>query len=172
MTAQEPWPTDDARAAYLLEQARQIVDAVRYCWAGTQGDQTPSLRVVEPFQSLSEGGWTLGFLTSRSSRKAAELASLPAMALGFQYDLEFAYVTLLGHGVIVDDREAVMAHWREAWFQFFPDGPSNLDAIVVTMRVERVEMWNPVRKIAPAPYGLRAAVLECDHNQRWTCRAS
>jgi general stress protein 26 len=154
-------------AARLLDEAQRVMRKVRYCWVGTTGSRDANLRVVEPFWPAVEQPWTLSFLTSRSSRKTAEIAATPRLSLGFQYDPEFAYVTLVGEGAILDERALVQKHWRDSWLRFFPAGPADPDAILIEVRADRVEIWNPVREIAPEPYGLRVSVVERDGDHGW-----
>jgi len=147
----------------ILSAAKETIALVRYCWAATNGEVCANTRVVEPFFSGTDrDDWIVRFLTSRSSRKAAEIELSKRVALGYQYDPEFAYVTLIGEASIIDDRRLVADYWRNEWHAFFPNGPTDVDAVIVAVRVDRIEMWNPVRKIAPPPYGLRAAVLQRD----------
>lgn len=154
---------DDAtRAAQIFHAARETVAQARYCWAVTSGlEGPPSARVVEPFD-CGDARWTVWFLTSASSRKAAQIDQSRRVTLGYQWDPEFAYVALIGDARIVNDRQYVADRWREAWNEFFPRGASDLDAVLVAVQIDRIEMWNPVRKIAPPPYGLRSAVIELD----------
>jgi general stress protein 26 len=118
-------------------------------------------RVVQPFFSqLDEDGGVVRFLTSGSSRKAAEIAGSGRISLGYQYDPEQAYVTLVGAARIIDDRGYLHDKWRTEWNVFFPKGPSDVDAVIVEVTVERIEMWNLARRIAAPPNGLRPATLQ------------
>jgi hypothetical protein len=42
-----------------------------------------------------------------------------------------------------------------------------MDAVIVEVKVERIEMWNLARKIAAPPNGLRAATLQRAASGGW-----
>jgi general stress protein 26 len=153
----------------ILLVAKDITAKVPNCWAVT-ADQLggANARVVQPFFSqLDQDGWVVRFLTSGRSRKAAEIASSGRISLGYQYDTEQAYVTLVGAASIIDDRGYLQDKWRTEWNAFFPKGPSDVDAVMVEVTVERIEMWNLVRRIAASPNGLRPATLQRAASGGW-----
>ena len=139
----------------------ETIAKVSNCWAVTADQRGgANARVVQPFCSqLDQDGWIVRFLTSGSSRKAAEIASSGRITLGYQYDPEQACVTLVGAASIIVDRGYLHDNWRTEWNAFFPRGPSDMDAVVVEVTVERIEMWNLARGIIAPPNGLRAATL-------------
>jgi general stress protein 26 len=143
----------------ILQVAKDMTAKVSNCWAVTAEQRGgANARVVQPFCSqLDQNGWIVRFLTSRTSRKAAEITSSGRITLGYQYDPEQAYVTLVGTASIIVDRGYLHDNWRTEWNSFFPKGPS--DAVVVEVTVERIEMCNLARAIAAPPNGLRAATL-------------
>jgi general stress protein 26 len=153
----------------ILQVAKETVAKVPYCWVVTADQRGgANARVVQPFFSeLDQDGWVVRFLTSRSSRKAAEIASSGRITLGYQYDPELAGVTLVGSASIVDDRGYLQGIWRTEWNAFFPKGPTDVDVIIVEVAVERIETWNLVRGIAAPPNGLRAATLQRAESGGW-----
>jgi general stress protein 26 len=153
----------------ILLVAKETTAKVPYCWVAT-ADQRGGVnaRVVQPFFSqLDHDGWAVRFLTSRSSRKAREIAGSGRIALGYQYDPELACVTLIGAARLTDDRDLVQDQWRPEWNTFFPKGPSDLDAVIVEVMVERIEIWSLLRKIATPPNGLRATTLQRAASGGW-----
>jgi general stress protein 26 len=146
----------------ILLAAKDITAKVSNCWVATADQRGgANARIVQPFFSqLDQDGWIVRFLTSGKSRKAAEIASSGRISLGYQYDLEQAYVTLVGEAKIIDDRGYLKDNWRIEWNVIFPGGPSDLDAVIVEVTVERIEMWNLARRIAAPPNGVRAATLQ------------
>jgi general stress protein 26 len=153
----------------ILRVAKEITAKVPCCWAVTVDNRGgANARVVQPFFSqINDCGWIVRFLTSGRSRKAAEIASSGRITLGYQYDPEQAYVTLVGAASIVDDRDYLQDKWRAEWNVFFPKGPSDVDAVIVEVTVERIETWNLERKIAAPPNGLRAATLQRAASGGW-----
>ena len=156
-------------AEQILLVAKETTAKVPYCWVATADQRGgANARVVQPFFSqLDQDGWVVRFLTSRSSRKAGEIASSGRISLGYQYDPELACVTLVGAARLIDDRDFPQDQWRPEWNAFFPKGPSDPDAVIVEVTVERIEMWNLVRKIATPPNGLRAATLQRAASGGW-----
>src|SRR5258708_34332985 len=101
----------------ILQVAKETIAKVPYCWVVTADQRGgANARVVQPFFSpLDQDGWVVRFLTSGRSRKAAEIASSGRISLGYQYDPEQAYVTLVGAASIIDDRGYLRAKWRTEW---------------------------------------------------------
>jgi general stress protein 26 len=153
----------------ILLVAKDITAKVPNCWAVTADQRGgANARVVQPFFSqLDQDGWVVRFLTSGRSRKAAEIASSGRITLGYQYDPEQASVTLVGAASIIDDRGYLQDKWRTEWNAFFPKGPSDVDAVIVEVKVERIEVWNLMRGIAAPPNGLRAATLQRAASGGW-----
>jgi general stress protein 26 len=153
----------------ILLVAKDLIAKVPYCWVVTADQRGgANARVVQPFFSQQDlDGWVVRFLTSGRSRKAAEIASSGRITLGYQYDPELAGVTLIGAASIIDDRGYLQDQWRPEWNAFFPKGPSDPDAVIVEVRVERIEVWNLVRRIAAPPNGLRAATLQRAASGGW-----
>lgn len=145
----------------VLLVAKDMTTKVSNCWAITADQRGgANARVVQPFFSqLDQDGWIVRFLTSGSSRKAAEIASSGRITLGYQYDPEQACLTLVGTARINDDRGYLRDNWRTEWNFFFPEGPSDVDAVVVEVTVERIELLNLLRGITAPPNGLRATTL-------------
>jgi len=153
----------------ILLVAQDITAKVANCWAVTADQRGgANARVVQPFFSqLNEDGWVVQFMTSSSSRKAAEIASSGRISLGYQYDPEQACVTLVGAASIMGDRGYLQDKWRAEWNAFFPKGPSDVDAVIVEVTVERIEVWNLKRGVAAPPNGLRAATLQRAASGGW-----
>jgi general stress protein 26 len=156
-------------AEQILLVAKDTTAKVPCCWAVTADQRGgANARVVQPFFSqLDHDGWVVRFMTSGRSRKAAEIASSGRISLGYLYDPEQACVTLIGAARIIDDRGYLRDNWRPEWNTFFPKGPSDVDAVIVEVTVERIEMWNLARRIAAPPNGLRAVTLQRAASGGW-----
>jgi general stress protein 26 len=153
----------------ILLVAKETIAKTPCCWAVTADQRGgANARVVQPFFSQLDGdGWVVRFLTDGSSRKAAEIASSGRISLGYQYDPEQAYVTLVGAARIIDDRGYLQGNWRTEWNVFFPKGPSEVNAVIVEVTVERIEMLNLARRIGAPPNGLRPATLQRAASDGW-----
>jgi general stress protein 26 len=145
----------------ILLVAKDITAKVLNCWVVTADQRGgANARIVQPFFSrLDQDGWVVHFLTSGKSRKVAEIASSGRITLGYQCDPEQAYVTLSGEANIIDDPGYLKDKWQTEWNVFFAGGPSEVDAVIVEVMVERIEVCNLARRIAAPPNGLRAVTL-------------
>jgi general stress protein 26 len=143
----------------LLLIARDTIDKVRFCFAITTTEHgDANARLIEPGK-LSED-WTVRFLTHRRCRKVREIERTGKLTLGYQYDPERAYVTLLGRAALIDDVAIKRAIWRDAMYRWHPGGPEDPSVVMVELVTEQIELWNLARNIMPEPKGFSAAILE------------
>lgn len=146
---------------YCLTVARETIAKVTFCWAITIApDGNPSARVVQPAPPADD--WSVRFLTRRNGRKVAEIERSGRLTLGYQYDPEFAYVTLTGRPQVLDDVAYKRRTWSPVAARYYPNGPDDPNVAVVHLDTFRIELWSSLRKVAPEPYALSAAVLERD----------
>jgi general stress protein 26 len=153
----------------VLLVAKDTTAKVPNCWVVTADQHGgANARVVQPFSSqLNQDGWVVRFLTGADSRKTAEIASSGRISLGYQYDPEQAYVTLVGKAIIIDDRGYLKEQWRTGWNVHFPGGPSDMNAVIVEVTVERVEVMNLARGIGVPPKAVRASTLQRAASGGW-----
>ncbi|HEY6621833.1 MAG TPA: pyridoxamine 5'-phosphate oxidase family protein [Steroidobacteraceae bacterium] len=153
----------------VLLVAKDTIAKVLNCWAVTADQRGgASARVVQPFFSqLEENDWVVRFLTSGNSRKAAEIASSGRISLGYQYDPEQAYVTLVGEASVIDDRSYLKEQWRSGWNVHFPEGPSDTNAVIIEVTVKRIEVMNLARGIGVPPKAVRASTLQRTESGGW-----
>jgi general stress protein 26 len=162
--------TSMARVDRLLTAARDTMARVTYCWAATpSGDGGVNLRLVGPIPAVSgEEDWTIWFVTSGGSRKAADIRRAGRLTLGYQHRPDRApddYVALIGRAALVEDRSEIRGRWLERWRLYFPGGPDDPDTIFVRMNVERIELC--VRGVTAEPFGSRHSVLERGDGRSW-----
>ena len=132
----------------LLEIARQTIAKVRFCFAVTHtGTGGLNARVVEP--AKVDDTWHTWFMTSRSSRKVAELEECSHLLLGYQYDPEGTCVTLHGTATINGDVAVKKSVWTEDSDRWFPGGPSDPDVVIIEFRTERIELWSSKHGVMP-----------------------
>lgn len=142
----------------LLEIARQTISKLPFCVAISVAESGDAdARIVEPFDLGDD--WSVAFVTSRSSRKAREIARTGRLTLAYENDAEGAYVTLLGRARLDADPDAKRNVWRDSLDQWFPTGRGDPDAVVVRFETDRIELWSLAAGVMPPPKGLRAAVL-------------
>lgn len=143
----------------LLRIAREIIAKVPACMAITvdpNGDA--NARVVNP-KPLSDT-WTVRFTTHRGSRKSAEIERSGRLTLAYQYDPGNAYVTLIGHAVVINDVADKTKNWRPGSYRWHPGGPADPNVVYVDFTTERIELWSSSHGVEPdAVNGLWAAAL-------------
>lgn len=146
---------------YWLTVARETIAQVKFCWAITiAADGNPSARVIQPMPLADD--WSVRFLTRRDGRKVAEIESAGRLTLGYQHDPEFAYVTLVGRPRVLDDVAYKRSIWSPVSDRYYRNGPDDPNVAVVHLDTDRIELWSSLRKVAPEPYALSAAMLERD----------
>jgi general stress protein 26 len=158
--------TSMARVDRLLTAARDTMARVTYCWAATlSGDGGVNLRLVGPIPGVSgEEDWTIWFVTSGGSRKAADIRRAGRLTLGYQHAPD-DYVALICRAALVEDRSEIRGRWLERWRLYFPAGPDDPDTIFVRMNVERIELC--VRGATAEPFGSRHSVIERGDGRSW-----
>ena len=150
----------------LLRAARETVAKVRYCVAATPAaDGGVNARVVGAFPPAED--WSVMFVTSASSRKTDEIRRTGRLTLVYQLDPEGAYVALAGQARVDGDTALKARVWTRGLDEWFPAGPDNPDAVVVSLATERIELWSLARGIMPEPRGCRAAVIEWSGENAW-----
>jgi general stress protein 26 len=144
---------------YLLEVARDTINAVKYCFLITidKFGKQANARLVEHHKP--EKDWTIWICTSSKSRKVREIRNESHITITFQDDREYAYVTILGSASVEDDPNEKQRHWQDDLITFFPEGATGEDYILIKFVPSRIEIMNFAHKITPEPYGLRPAVL-------------
>jgi len=155
----------------VLAAARATIAQTIDCWV-----MTPSAsggvhaRVVQPIPAAPEDeDWTISFVTSARSRKAAEIARAGCMTLGYQH-ANRDYVALDGQVTLVRDRAELAARWQEPWRVHFPRGPEDPSLALVRLAVERIEVC--VRGVSPEPFGSRYLTVTRDAAGAWTIAAN
>jgi general stress protein 26 len=130
----------------LLEAARQVMEAARYC-AFVTTDETgqPQARTVEPFSP--DENMVVWFATKPSTRKVRQIRRDPRVAL-YYFDLASeSYVTVIGAARLVTDAAEKERRWRPRWETFYPDR----DFVLVAVTPERIEVVSNKFGIVPDP---------------------
>jgi general stress protein 26 len=130
----------------LLEAARQIMEAARYCALVTT-DETgqPQARTVEPFSP--DERLVVWFATKPTTRKVAQIRRDPRVAL-YYFDLASeSYVTVIGAARLVTDAAEKERRWSPRWEKFYPDR----DFVLVAVTPERIEVVSNKLGIVPDP---------------------
>ncbi len=144
--------TDD----HVLRAVPKTMLRKRYCLMVTDGPGGSSARVVQPHAPDSDLTVHLG--TGASSRKASDVTRTGSTVLVYQDDARAACVVLHCDAEILDLGPAERERWfMTAWLAFWPLGPTDEDFAVIRCRPHTIELWDALRGITPAPFGLKSA---------------
>jgi general stress protein 26 len=88
-----------------------------------------------------EADGTLWFATSLESHKIEDLRANPRCCVAFLKDSK--YVSISGHGELVQDRARIRQMWTPAWRGWFPEGPEQKDLVLLKVVPEHVEYVDP-----------------------------
>lgn len=112
-----PADAEPTRRARVLEVARQIMTAARYCTLVTLGEaHQPQARVVDPIEP--DEALTVYVATNPRSRKVEEIRKDPRVTLLYFDTTRAAYVTLIGRASEVAGAQKP-AHHKKDWQNFF-----------------------------------------------------
>jgi general stress protein 26 len=83
------------------------------------------------------------FLTHRSSRKVAQIATRPAVGLTIVSGN--CYLVVAGAAYATDNPELIRRLWHPTYRAWFPDGTDDREAIALRVVIARVDYWEPPR---------------------------
>ncbi len=108
---------DSARNARVLQVARQIMTAARFCTLVTLGEaHQPQARIVDPIQP--DEALTVYVATNPRSRKVEEIRKDSRVTLLYFDTTRTAYVTLIGRATEVTGA-LKSSHYKPDWAAFF-----------------------------------------------------
>lgn len=145
--------------ARLLEAAREVMVAARYCTLVTlDRSGHPRARVMDPFPP--EEDLTVWMGTNRSTRKVAELEADPRATLSCFDPGGVGYVTLLGEASLVDDPAERESRFKPEWREFYEDEYRGADYVLIRFEPRRLEIVSLAHSIASGPRAWKPAVVE------------
>jgi len=107
----------------------EIVDSLPYPLLVTLGeDGFPWSR---PMLLVERDGSRLWFVTSRASRKVAQIERNPEVSVLFVDSARFNYASIHGEAHVVVDAEREHSLWQDAWRDDWPEGPSDPDYVLL-----------------------------------------
>jgi general stress protein 26 len=141
-----------------LAAARDIIAAQTTCFAITVAESGwANARIVQPSRLRED--WSVRFRTDRRCRKFSEIERSKKLTLAYKYDVDAAYVTLLGKPQVLDDVAFKRSIWQPAFNTHSPGGPDDPNVVFIKLRVDRIELYCGAKHIEPLPVGLNAVVL-------------
>ena len=100
-------------------------------------DQALMSRPMAPQEMCEQGA--IWFLTDPNSNKVKHLQ---VMNLGFSNEAESTYVSISGHGEIVDDRARIESLWTPFAWPWFPNGVDSSNLALLKFVPHSAEFWD------------------------------
>jgi general stress protein 26 len=148
-----------------LDAARAVIEAAGFCFLVTSGGSGQlHARLMQPFGP--EADFTIWFGAHPESRKVREIRENAAALLAYSHAEAGAYVTLHGRAEILADLDLRKTHWRESFFDFWPEGPEGEGYVVIRFHPTQMEVMHIEGGIAPDPFGLAPVALVWE-GERW-----
>jgi PPOX class probable F420-dependent enzyme len=153
-------PADAAsEGTRLLDVARQVMAAARYCTLVTLGaDSQPQARIMDPLEP--EADMTVWFATNPATRKVDEVRRDPRVTLLYFDPKGPSFVTLLGRASVVDDPAEKARRFKEEWAPFYRDRNRGPDYVLIRVRVHRLEVVSQPHGIVNDPENWRPRSID------------
>jgi general stress protein 26 len=128
-------------AGRLLEEFARLVDGISVVMVTTvAGGETLRSRPMLVERVTPDG--TITFLTHLSSQKVDELHGDPRVNVAFVSPDGDRYLSVAGIGAVARDPACVHELWKPTYRAWFPGGPDDPDAAVLTVRMLRIDYWD------------------------------
>lgn len=138
----------DARRQELLDAARELMEAARYCALITVDESGwPRAKTMDPFPPDTD--MVVWLATNPKTRKVHQIQENSRVALYYFDSGLLGYVTLFGRAHLVDDKDEKKKRWKEGWEALYPDRDTSYLLIAVTP--ERLEVVSTKRGIFGDP---------------------
>lgn len=85
----------------------------------------------------------LWFVSAMHSDMVEEMRANPKAGVIYHRDRDNAYVSLTGDVEVVQDKDFLRKHWKEAWRVWFPQGPDQADLCMIKVTAREAEYWEP-----------------------------
>jgi len=155
----QPAAVQSPQRQSLLDAAREIMNAARYCAVITMGESgRAQARAIDAFPP--DADLVVWFATNPKSRKVAQIERDPRVTL-YYFDStqpDAGYVTLFGRARLVNDKAEKAKRWKEGWEVFWPDRDAGY--LLVEVTPERIEVSSPSKGIAQDPVTWAPATIE------------
>lgn len=137
-----PDPTEQPRLESAEDRARrravEIAQDARSCMLTSTGDDGAlHARPMTPQQVTDDlEAW---FFLSGSSDQARDIVARPRVNLSFEGPGD--WLSVAGLATLVDDRRLVEEMWSPLVEEWFPDGPSDPDVVLLRVDAASAEYW-------------------------------
>jgi len=119
-------------------QLCQLIKHMQFAMLTTADDVGQLVsRPMAPLEMAADG--SIWFFTDKSSAKSSQLK---ALNLAFTDADRGTYVSISGHGELVNDSAAIKRLWTPAVKPWFPNGPDSPNLCLIKIVPEMAEYWD------------------------------
>jgi general stress protein 26 len=138
----------DAPADLDQTKVLDIMRSDRFCMVTTVGDQGRLHSHPMTPQEVTEAG-DVWFFIDRTSDQAANVGAEKRVNLAFSDGS--TWLSVAGHGTLVEDRQKMKDLWNSMVEAWFPDGPDSPDLALLQVESDSAEYWDtPGGRVATA----------------------
>ena len=117
-------------------------------------EQALMSRPMAPQEMCEQGA--IWFLTDPNSNKVKHLQ---VMNLGFSNEPESTYVSISGHGEIIDDRARIESLWTAFARPWFPNGVNSSNLALLKFVPHSAEFWDAPNSKMVRMFAMAASIL-------------
>ena len=127
----------------------RLVDKIQFTMMTTISHEDGSLRSRPMTLQKTEFDGDFWFFASKSSPVAADIQQDGNMNLAFADPASSRYVSVVGHGEVMDSRQKAAELWNPALLAWFPRGLDDPELTLLKVHVTRADFWEtPSSKVA------------------------
>ena len=124
------------RSDSILLAAREIISSSNYCALITVDSIGEAhARTMEVYPP--EKDFTIWFGTNIKSRKVQEIKHNPRLTIYYAGLGDNGYVSILGKGILVNNKSKIAKYWRKEWENYFMD---KKDFVLIKVIPEKMEI--------------------------------
>lgn len=132
-------------------QILKVMNGAHAVYLATTSENGPRVRALVnlrrrwayrvPSRTARTDDFTVYLATSRASDKIAEITADPRVSVYYSRPLLFRGVMLCGRAEVLDAPDLKKALWSNDWREYWPDGYSNPDYVVVRIKPTEIRGW-------------------------------
>ena len=116
------------------------IEKIRFAMLTTRSAEGDLVSRPMTLQQVEPDG-TLWFFTSANTALEADLAREPAANVAFADNGDSFYLSVVGRGYFIEDRQKVDELWNTLAAAWYSEGPADPDLRLLRVDPERVDYW-------------------------------
>lgn len=138
-----------------LTQLGELIEDISVCMLTTVDDANALVSKPMSPQEMCEQG-AIWFLTDPNTTKAQHLKSIN---LAFSNESQGTYVSISGHGEIVNDRERIESLWTAFARPWFPEGAESSNLALLKFVPDTAEYWDAPHSKMVRMFAMAASII-------------